>query len=224
MEGAKTISAAAFDDLTPAQLSAIEVLTQSIGREIFANLEHSQPHVWQRKWWDDRLLAWSMQDEQLKVQLFRFVDVLPMLRSSDAVMRHLHEYLDLVRDKLPASLNVSLGVARRLPFTRAAVARAARIGATDFAKKFIAGENVPQVLAAARRERMLHRAFTLDILGEAVIAATEAEQHFRVYIELLESIAPQVKTWPADAQIDADDRGPIPRLNLSIKLSALDSQ
>ncbi len=224
MQDAISISIAAFDDLQREQLQAIEVLTQTIGREIFANLEHDKPHIWQRKWWDDRLLAWSMHDEQLKVQLFRFVDVLPMLKSSDAVMRHLHEYLDLVRDKLPESLNVSLGVARRLPFTRAAVARAARIGATDFAKKFIAGENVPQVLAAARRERERHRAFTLDILGEAVIAEVEAEQHFRAYIELLESIAPQVKKWPADAQIDADDRGPIPRLNLSIKLSALDSQ
>ncbi|HEY2415346.1 MAG TPA: L-glutamate gamma-semialdehyde dehydrogenase [Pirellulaceae bacterium] len=224
MQEAIPPTVAAFDDLPRNQLAAIEVLTQTIGRQIFANLDHGKPHIWQRKWWDDRLLAWSMHDEQLKVQLFRFVDVLPMLRSSDAVMRHLHEYLDLVRDKLPESLNVSLGVARRLPFTRAAVARAARIGATDFAKKFIAGENVPQVVGAARRERGLHRAFTLDILGEAVIAEAEAEQHFRAYLELLESIAPQVKTWPADSQIDADDRGPIPRLNLSIKLSALDSR
>src|SRR2546421_12697010 len=124
-----------FDDLSTQQLTAIEVLTQTIGREIFANLEHSQPHVWQRRWWDDRLLAWSMRDEQLKVQLFRFVDVLPMLDSADAVMGHLHEYLDKVRDKLPMALNVALGVARRIPWTRAAVARAARIGATDFAKR-----------------------------------------------------------------------------------------
>ena len=74
-----TSTPAAFDDLPPDKLAAIEVLTQSIGREIFANLEHTQPQVWQRRWWDDRLLAWSMRDEQLKVQLFRFVDVLPML-------------------------------------------------------------------------------------------------------------------------------------------------
>src|SRR5437762_12388427 len=162
--------ATAFDDLSRQQLAAIEILTQSIGREIFANLEHSQPHVWQRRWWDDRLLAWSMRDEQLKVQLFRFVDVLPMLESSDAVMEHLHEYLDLVRDKLPTSLNVALGVARRMPFTRAAVARAAKLSATDFAKRFIAGENIPQVLAAAERQRSLRRSFTLDLLGETVIA------------------------------------------------------
>ena len=49
--------------------------------------------MWQRRWWDDRLLDWSMRDEQLKVQLFRFVDVLPMLKTPEAVMEHLHEYL-----------------------------------------------------------------------------------------------------------------------------------
>ncbi|MEX2175762.1 MAG: L-glutamate gamma-semialdehyde dehydrogenase [Pirellulaceae bacterium] len=216
--------AAAAHDLSPAQRSAIEVLTQSIGRELFANLEHSQPHVWQRRWWDDRLMAWSMHDEDLKVQLFRFVDVLPMLHSAEAVTGHLHEYLDKVRDRLPSAARVALGVARRVPFTRAAVARAARVSATDFAKRFIAGENLGQVLSAARRERDLGRAFTLDILGEAVISEAEARQYFQAYIDLLEAISPAVNSWPADPRIDSDHRGPIPRVNLSIKLSALDSQ
>src|SRR6266550_8583480 len=138
MQDAMDSSSPAFDDLPSSQLAAIEERTQAIGREIFANLEHSHAAIWQRRWWDDRLLAWSMRDEQLKVQLFRFVDVLPMLASADAVMDHLHEYLDKVRDKLPMALNVALGVARRIPWTRAAVARAARIGAPDFAKRFIA--------------------------------------------------------------------------------------
>ncbi len=213
-----------FDDLAPNVRSAVEVLTQTIGRELLANRRESQPQIWQRRWWDDRLMAWSMQDEELKVQLFRFVDVLPMLRSADSVTGHLHEYLDKVRDQLPSAARVALGVAQRMPFTRAAVAKAARVSATDFAKRFIAGENVRQVLAAARRERDQHRAFTLDILGEAVISQREAEQYFRAYLDLLAAITPEVLSWPADPLIDTDHRGPIPRVNLSIKLSALDSQ
>lgn len=211
-------------EITPAQRTAIEVLTQSIGRELFASLGDAKPQIWHRRWWDDRLLAWSMKDEDLKVQLFRFVDVLPMLRSADAVTGHLHEYLDTVRDRLPSAARVALGVAQRMPLTRAAVARAARISATDFAKRFIAGENTRQVLSAAKRERDLRRAFTLDILGEAVISDREAEQFFRAYMDLLEAVSPTVQAWPDDPLIDTDDRGPIPRVNLSIKLSALDSQ
>src|SRR5256885_12704990 len=185
MQDAIASESSAFDDLPPNQLSAIEERTLSIGHEIFANLEHSHAAIWERQWWDDRLLAWSMRDEQLKVQLFRFVDVLPMLASADAVMDHLHEYLDKVRDKLPMALNVALGVARRIPWTRAAVARAARVGATDFAKRFIAGENVAQVLAAAKRERDLKRAFTLDILGEAVGSDLDAAPPRLGHLELL---------------------------------------
>src|SRR5688572_11099447 len=169
----------ALDGFSPAQRTAIEVLTQSIGRELLINRQDTRPHVWQRRWWDDRLMAWSMKDEDLKVQLFRFVDVLPMLRSAESVTGHLHEYLDKVRDELPAAARVALGVTRRVPFTRAGLARAARLGAMDFAKRFIAGQNVRQVLAAARRERDQRRAFTLDILGEAVISEREAEQYFR---------------------------------------------
>jgi RHH-type proline utilization regulon transcriptional repressor/proline dehydrogenase/delta 1-pyrroline-5-carboxylate dehydrogenase len=212
------------DDLSTAANEAIERRTQAIGRHLWDNLRESKPGIWQRRWWDDRIMAWSMQDESLKVQLFRFVDVLPMLRSSDAVTEHLHEYLETVRDRLPAPLRVALGVARRVPLTRGAVARAARLSAADFARRFIAGEDVRQVLSAAREQRDLRRGFTLDILGEAVISEQEADQHFRAYLELLEAITPQVIAWPDDPLLDADDHGPIPRVNLSIKLSAMDSQ
>ena len=211
-------------DLPAADLAAIEAETQAIGRHLFANLSDTRPRIWNRRWWDDRMMAWSMQDESLKVQLFRFVDVLPMLGSADSVTEHLHEYLETVQDKLPMAVRVALGVARRTPFTRAAVARAARLSAQDFARRFIAGENARQVLRAAKKERQLRRGFTLDILGEAVISEVEAEQYFRAYIDLLEAVTPEVQSWPADSLIDEDAHGSIPRVNLSVKLSALDSQ
>ncbi|MCE9528570.1 MAG: L-glutamate gamma-semialdehyde dehydrogenase [Planctomycetales bacterium] len=211
-------------DFTTTDLAAIEAQTQAIGRHLFANLDDTRPRIWNRRWWDDRMMAWSMQDESLKVQLFRFVDVLPMLASADSVTEHLHEYLEAVKDKLPMAVRVALGVARRTPFTRAAVARAARLSAQDFARRFIAGENARQVLRAAKKERQLRRGFTLDILGEAVISDSEAEKYFRAYLELLEAITPEVQSWQADSLIDQDDRGEIPRVNLSVKLSALDSQ
>lgn len=212
------------DDLSPAQLAAVEHQTQELGQQLFASLKQGQPHIWQRRWWDEKLLAWTMRDEGLKVQLFRFVDVLPMLHSAEAVTDHLHEYLADVKQHLPAAARVALNVTQRMPFTKAAVARAARLSARDMARRFIAGETQDEVIRAAKRERNLQRAFTLDILGEAVLTEKEAEQHFRDYLDLLENLAPQIAAWPADPLVDHDDRGSIPRLNLSIKLSALDSQ
>jgi RHH-type proline utilization regulon transcriptional repressor/proline dehydrogenase/delta 1-pyrroline-5-carboxylate dehydrogenase len=212
------------DEFTSPALAAIERDTQQIGRRLFERLEGKRPNVLDRRWWDDRIMSWSMRDEAVKVQLFRFVDVLPMLANNDALIEHLDQYLAEVRERLPSSFRVALGVARRTPFTRAAVARAARLSAMDFARRFIAGGNAQEVLAAAQRERQLLRAFTLDILGEAVISEREAASHFQAYCELIENVAPTVNAWEEIPQIDRDHQGPLPRMNLSIKLSALDSQ
>jgi RHH-type proline utilization regulon transcriptional repressor/proline dehydrogenase/delta 1-pyrroline-5-carboxylate dehydrogenase len=167
-------------------------------------------------------MQWVMQDERLKVQLFRFVDVLPMLHTSDAVYQHLYEYLDAVRAHLPGPASVALGLARLNLLTRAAVSRAARLSAMDLARRFIAGTNHHEVLDAAERERSRNRAFTLDILGEAVISEREAAQFHAAYQQLIEVLGPRVSRWPENPQVDQDAKGPLPRLNLSIKLSALD--
>ena len=75
-----------------------------------------------------------MEDERVKVELFRFVDALPMLLTPDAVIGHLHEYLDRVRDQLPAAIRTALGLARYTPGVRGAVARVVQTAARDFAR------------------------------------------------------------------------------------------
>ena len=70
----------------------LEALTQDYGREIFGRLSRNGPLLFTPRWWDDRVMGWSMRDEAVKVQLFRFVDVLPMLRSPATIVGHLREY------------------------------------------------------------------------------------------------------------------------------------
>ena len=100
-------------------------------------------------------MAWAMQDESVKVQMFRFIDVLPMLATSEAVTRHLHEYFDDVRQHLPAAVRLGLAVATPRSLAGRAVAIAARRNAMGHARRFIAGTNATEVLAAAMRERKL---------------------------------------------------------------------
>jgi RHH-type proline utilization regulon transcriptional repressor/proline dehydrogenase/delta 1-pyrroline-5-carboxylate dehydrogenase len=210
-------------DLSPAELSTLEARTREIGEYLFAHLEDDRPGFFQRRWWDDQLMQLTMRDEALKVQLFRFVDVLPMLGTSEAVVEHLREYLNQVRGNLPGTVRAALGIGRHTSLTRAAIARLARLSAMDLARRFIAGTNVREVLDSAQRERERDRVFTLDILGEAVISEPESERFFRGYVDLIERVAPVVNQWPARA-IDDSPGGPVPRMNLSIKLSALDSR
>ena len=211
-------------DLSAADLRAVEARTKEIGHYLFDHANEDLPTFLQRRWWDDRLMDWAMRDESLKVQLFRFVDVLPMLETSEAVVAHLNEYLHDVKAHLPTAVRGALGIGRRTSFTRAAIARLAKLSAMDLARRFIAGTNVGEVLDAAKRARREKRGFTLDILGEAVTSNVEAERFFQAYVDLIEGVAPRVNAWDEVPHIDQGVLGPLPRMNLSIKLSALDSQ
>jgi RHH-type proline utilization regulon transcriptional repressor/proline dehydrogenase/delta 1-pyrroline-5-carboxylate dehydrogenase len=209
---------------TDKDLAAIETATQQIGRHIFDHLADRQPSILERRWWDDRIMAWAMRDESVKVQMFRLLDVLPMLDSSDALTRHLHEYFQDVDRFLPAAARLGLAIATPGSIAGRALAIAARRNAMAHARRFIAGTNTAEVLAAAMRERKLRRAFTIDLLGEAVTSEPEADRYLQAYLDLIQGIAPTVNAWPEVPQIDRDGGGNLPRVNVSVKLSALDSQ
>ncbi|HEY1785114.1 MAG TPA: proline dehydrogenase family protein, partial [Pirellulales bacterium] len=212
------------DDFSHRDLAKIERTTQEIGRHVFDRLGRGQVSIFDRRWWDDRIMAWAMQDESVKVQMFRFIDVLPMLKSSDSVTRHLHEYFDDVKDHLPSAVRLGMAVATPHSLAGRALALTARRNAQSHARRFIAGVNTAEVLTVALRERKLRRAFTLDILGEAVTSEVEAERYFQAYLGLIRGVAPTANAWPEVAQIDRGLFAELPRVNVSVKLSALDSQ
>src|SRR4051812_8719184 len=114
------------DDFSPADVQRIERTTQEVGRYLFNNLERDKSHILQRRWWDDRIMAWAMQDESVKVQMFRFIDVLPMLGTSEAITGHLHEYFADVKQHLPAAARLGLAVAAPKSLAGRALAIAAR--------------------------------------------------------------------------------------------------
>ena len=205
-------------------MADVEALTRDYGREIFARLHHAGPFPFSPAWWDERLMAWTMGDEAVKVQLFRFIDVLPLLDSPAQVTRHLREYFAEAGPHLPPWLRLGLrwlpgnGLAGRL------LARTARHNAERLARRFIAGANLPEALRAIARLRRRSLAFTIDLLGEATIAESEAQRYQADYLDLIDGLGRQVNAWEPIAQIDADDHGPLPRVNVSIKLSSLYSQ
>jgi RHH-type proline utilization regulon transcriptional repressor/proline dehydrogenase/delta 1-pyrroline-5-carboxylate dehydrogenase len=180
--------------------------------------------MFERRWWDDRILSAAMADESLKVQMFRFVDVLPRLKTHRDVTRHLQEYFLEVKEHLPFAIEmVRFGIEHLSPDSvlSRALAYNARSNATRMARRFIAGTSVSEVLSAITVLRTQGFAFTLDLLGEAVISEAEAEAYQASYLELIDGLAPIVNAWPENAQTDFDHEGAIPRVNVSVKLSAL---
>ena len=89
---------------------ALEARTQEIGRELFERIGRG-PKPWQRAWWEERFIAGTLDDPLVRVQLFRFIDVLPALQTNDSVRRHLAEYLAEAGDRVPWWLDLGLRLA-----------------------------------------------------------------------------------------------------------------
>ena len=202
----------------------VEQRTREIGEQLFERLNHRTPSIFHGRWWEDRLMNWAMDDEAVKVQMFRFVDVLPMLRDHTSIARHLEEYFHDVREHLPWAARIGLDLSTGNSILSRALAYNARTNAARMARRFIAGENVAEVLQSVRQLRKNGYGFTLDLLGEAVISDVEADRYQQSYLDLIDGMSEQVDAWSTVDVIDSDHAGAIPRLNVSIKLSALDSQ
>ncbi len=188
---------------------------REMGGEIFARVRalSASPSPLARI--DDAFMDLAMRDEIVKSQLFRFVDVLPTLGTSGAVSRHLREYLEPIADRLPAPLRVAL----RDGILSPVVAAAANFNVRRMARKFIAAPDLDHTVKAIGRLRDRRLAFTVDLLGEAVISESEADQYQRRYLELVRLLPGRLAAFAEDGLIDRDANGVIPRANISVKLS-----
>jgi RHH-type proline utilization regulon transcriptional repressor/proline dehydrogenase/delta 1-pyrroline-5-carboxylate dehydrogenase len=198
----------------------IERRTREIGRELFDRVGRG-PRPWQRAWWDNRVMNLTLSDPQVRVQLFRFIDVLPTLRSAGAVRRHLAEYLAEAGDNVPWWLKGSLDLVPAGTDRETFLAWSARAVAGLMARKFIAGETPDQATRTVLGLRRRSLAFSADLLGEAVISETEADIYQQTCLDLLRGLARPLAEAPEVPLIDRDQDGPIPRVNLSLKLSSL---
>lgn len=215
--------------LTPADHDRIEARVQAIGRELLAAALAARPSVISPDYWAEQAGEWATADDDLKVRLFRLVDCMPMLDDPAAVDRHLREYIDdATIDRLPPAIGLALKAARTSILSPLA-ARAVRAAMLAQARRFIAGTNPAEAAKAALAERRRHRGFTLDLLGETVTSEAEADAYAAAYTRLLTELPPQAAHWPHDPLVDdgpaANDQShELPRVNVSLKLSALDSR
>ena len=218
---AAAVAVAAADGSPADPEVRVEEVTQEIGRYLWEHLHRRKASIFERRWWDDRILSWAMADESVKVQMFRFVDVLPRLRTHESVARHLQEYFEEVSTHLPGAARLVLDWAEPNTVLGRALAVNARANATRMAQRFIAGSTVDEVVMAVSKLRKQRFAFTLDLLGEATISTEESDAYQQHYLKLIAGLADQVNMWPEDSQLDCDQSGPMPRVNVSLKLSAL---
>ena len=204
---------------------AVEARIEALGRQIFAGMEKQSPSIFNKDFWSGKMMEWSMKDEAFKIQMFRFVDVFPVLQTPEQIARHLQEYFSQPGREAPAWMQLGLktmGDGTGL-IARTAVGQIER-SLRGMAETFVAGETPQEVLPKLVSMRKSGITFTVDLLGEAALSDGEAETYASRYLDLIKTLAQAAPAWKADPLLDADGSGAIPRVNISIKVSALDCQ
>ncbi|HVZ66166.1 MAG TPA: proline dehydrogenase family protein [Lacunisphaera sp.] len=197
----------------------IESAVRAKGEKIFALMDQQPPPaLFSKKGAYARLMDWSMKDPVFKTQLFRFVDVLPSLDSSAEIVRHLQEYLGDKAVELNPALKAGLAASS---FAPALVAGPVKAQIVDMAGQFVAGETGEDLIKQIKKNAKLGLATTIDLLGETVVNDAEADVFLQRNLEILDSVSKFFAKEPAPAFSDVGPTGPLPRLNLSVKISAL---
>ncbi len=208
------------------QNSTYEAKTQEIAKQLLAATSERSflASLRDQMRWDDKLLAWAMSNPGLRVQLFRFIDTLPALRSKPEIAAHLQEYLGSESVELPAALKGMLNFANPDSMPGQVAATTVGTAVETLAHKYISGENIKQVIKTVERLRKDKMSFTIDLLGEAVITEVEAQSYLDRYLDLMQQLTEASKNWNQVPAIDEADGEPLSKVQVSVKLTAFYSQ
>src|SRR6185503_11458083 len=153
---------------------------QRLARALYHKAARQKPALFDAQDLLGRMIDWSLDDESLRVALFRFVDVLPSLDSSAEIGRHLEEYFARVDHALGG-----LALLAQALHAGTLVAPVVRRNVVKLARRFIAEESGDHLIKAITRLRKERAAFTLDAVGEATVSDHEAAAMQQRYLELL---------------------------------------
>ena len=200
------------------QIQELEALIQETGRNLLKAGAHPNQSLFNRSGWRGKALAWTLKNPSFKTRLFRFIDVLPTLETPHQVLSHLNEYF---KEEESALLLSGARLGRLAPALTAKIIKS-QVG--EMAKIFITGRTPAEALKTIEHLRKNNLAFTIDFLEEATLSEKEGQGCQKKYLQLMEQLTQARKKWSQKEQLDRDALGPIPSINISVKLTSLCSQ
>ena len=203
--------------------ASIEPAILRIGQQLAQLSAGHTPTIFEGRWWSQSAINLAMKDAAFKARLFRFIDVLPVITDDERVVSLAEEYfgeasreLFGVQWGLKAIAATSIGA--RL------TGKAIRSQVEHMAKTFIAGSSTHEALPVLAGLWTTRRAWSVDLLGETTISEQEADRYRDHCLEALAKLAHAAAAWPSVSMLEQDPLGPLPRVQLSLKISALSSQ
>jgi len=194
---------------------------QRLGHTLHQRLGGKAASFFRPAYWEGLLMDWALRDPALKADLFRLVDALPALRSSTQIARHAREYLLADERSLPTGLTLALRATKN-PLAASLSAFIIRQNVRQMAGRFIVGKDARQARTKLKKLWDQGFGFTIDLLGEATMSESESAIYAQRYDDLIEYLPGETAKWKVSPILDRGPAGPIPRANISLKLSAMD--
>ena len=174
-------------------------LELKIGKELFAYIRSHSKNIFSKNWLKNQFLKLATLNPKLQQQVFRFVDVLPSLKSKDDITEYLEEYLA----EANPIFSTGSSLLAKTPIINSVYRFGIEASVNLMAETFICGSNVKEAKKEIAKLKEHGQSYTLDILGELTVSDSEAQEYFSAYRELIANLE---------------------KPNLSIKLSALAPQ
>ncbi len=194
------------------------------GKEFFVTVAGEKPSLFNKGAWMGKVMDWSMQNEQFKIQMFRFVDAFPSLTTGKLLTDHIREYFGEEKD-MPPVLQTGAKMAGMLGSLGGAVLnKVISANIQEMARQFIVGENTKEAVKNMEKLRKDGFAAVVDVLGEATLTEKEAEEYVGTYLEVLESLKKEQQGWKGLPGRGGDpdlDWGHAPKVNVAVKPTAL---
>lgn len=186
----------------------LEEKIRATGREIHGAMSGAPP-IFDTRRWMGRIMDWSTKNEDFKVRLFRFIDVLPSLKTDALAVRLLNEYFS-GETEVPKIISGAIGRIPRTGFVPRVAGRVIRKSVESIARQFIAGNKADDAVKALEALRADGTLFSIDLLGEVVVSEKEAREYAERYLSLLDVIRAR---FPGESRPD-----------VSVKVSSFYSQ
>ena len=185
-----------------------------IGSSILEKSRKSRFLFLEKNFWYKLFMSWTLKSPKLKTSLFRFIDVLPTLKTDKQFLEYFEEYF---KDQELTGLASKIG--RLAPSLMASMVKK---NIEKAARMFIAGSSIEEALPVLKKNWEKGQAFSVDILGEAILSEKEADEYLNSCNLLIDQL--KKESFKSNKILTEDRLGSIPVVNVSIKASALYSQ
>lgn len=126
--------------------SDFESRIRNTGLWLYELVEGETPSLFDKGFWTGKLMEWCMGNSDFKVNMFRFIDVLPYLTSKESLTQHFVEYFCGSDKNFPMAVQMGLIGACNTDLIARKTAQSMADNIERMAQNFILGANPQEAL------------------------------------------------------------------------------